>query len=101
MGSGESSEATADFNKHYGEQVDARKFRAEHPQHKVRITQPFYLGKYHVTRGQFRRFAADANYKTDAENGLRPGTWAPRDEDKVEPPSWRNAGFERPTSTRW
>ena len=29
-------------------------FKREHPQHKVRITRPFYLGKYEVTVGQYR-----------------------------------------------
>ena len=28
---------------------------AEVPQHRVRITQPFWLGRHEVTRGQFRR----------------------------------------------
>jgi formylglycine-generating enzyme required for sulfatase activity len=33
----------------------------------VRITRPFYLGKHEVTVGQFRRFAGDTGYKTEAE----------------------------------
>ena len=65
----------------------------------MRITKPFYLGTYHVTRGQFRQFVKDAGYKTDAEKGEMPGAlgWDP---DKKafgfnEKYSWRNAGFEQ------
>ncbi len=45
MGSGESAEETAAFfNKTYGEDfLTAVFFRCEHPQHRVRITKPFYL----------------------------------------------------------
>jgi formylglycine-generating enzyme required for sulfatase activity len=39
----------------------------EKPQHEVEITKPFYLGKYEVTRGQFRQFVEESGYKTDAE----------------------------------
>lgn len=39
----------------------------EHPQHAVKITRPFYLGVYCVTRGQFAKFVAATGYKTDAE----------------------------------
>ena len=60
MGSGESADETAAFfNKTYGENMlRAEVFEDEHPQHRVRITKPFYLGTYHVTRGQFRQFVA-------------------------------------------
>ncbi len=65
----------------------------------MRITKPFYLGTYHVTRGQFRQFVADTAYKTDAEKGERPGAFG-WDPDKKEfgfneKYSWRNAGFEQ------
>jgi formylglycine-generating enzyme required for sulfatase activity len=75
MGSGESAEETAKFfNKTYGvSDLTADHFKDEHPQHRVRIAIPFYLGTCHVTRGQFRQFVADAGYKTDAEKGKRPG----------------------------
>ena len=99
MGSGESAEDTAAFfNKTYGENLlKADDFKNEHPQHRVRITKPFYLGTYHVTRGQFRRFVKDSGYKTDAEKGDRPGAWG-RDAAKRAfrfntDYSWRNAGF--------
>ncbi len=42
-------------------------FVDEYPRHRVRITQPFYLGAYHVTVGQFRQFVGDTGHKTDAE----------------------------------
>ncbi len=101
MGSSESAEATAAFfNKTYGEDLlNADLFKDEHPRHHVRITKPFYLGTYHVTRGQFRQFVADTGYKMDAEKGEKPGAqgWDP---DKKafgfnEKYSWRNVGFEQ------
>ena len=61
MGSKESAEETAAvFNKTSGEKiVTSGVFQNEHPLHRVRITRPFYLGTYHVTRGQFRQFVKD------------------------------------------
>ena len=101
MGSGESAEATAAFfNKTYGKDLlKASFFADEHPQHRVRITKPFYLGTYHVTRGQFRQFVKDTGYKTGAEKGKNPGAFG-WDSDKKEfgfnaKYSWRNAGFEQ------
>jgi formylglycine-generating enzyme len=101
MGSGESAEETAAFfNKTYGKDlVQADYFKDEHPQHRVRITKPFYLGTYHVTRGQFRQFVTDMGYKTDAEKGEKPGAWGWNPDTKAfgfnEKYSWRNAGFEQ------
>ena len=65
----------------------------------MRITKPFYLGTYHVTRGQFRQFVTDTGYKTDAEKGEKPGAWGWNPDKKEfgfnEKYSWRNAGFEQ------
>ncbi len=77
MGSGESAEGgAAFFNKTDGKDlVQADRFKDEYPQHRVRITKPFYLGTNHVTRGQFRQFVKDSGYKTDAEKPDDGGTW--------------------------
>ena len=39
----------------------------EYPQHRVRITKPFFLAKHEVTFGQFRQFITETGYKTEAE----------------------------------
>ncbi len=101
MGSGESGKDTAAFlNKMYGEEFwRADFFWDEYPQHRVRITRPFYLGTFHVTRGHFRHFIADTDYKTDAEKNKKRGAlgWNP-DKKSFEfngKYSWRNTGFEQ------
>ena len=96
MGNGESAEdAAAAFNKIYGADfVKPGFFKDEYPQHRVRITRPFYLGIYHVTRGQFRRFVDATGYKTDAEKNGKGGQGydghALRDAPQY---NWRNTGF--------
>ncbi len=54
----------------------------EQPQHRVRISRPFYLGTHQVTRGQFRGFVGETGYQTEAE----------KDHDKE---TWQNPGFEQ------
>ena len=36
--------------------------------HRVRLTRPFYLGTYEVTRGEFRKFVTDRGYQPLAKN---------------------------------
>src|ERR1700691_5179755 len=43
------------------------KHSAGEKQHLVRITEPFYLGTYPVTYGDFLTFCHAAEYKTEAE----------------------------------
>src|SRR5262249_24807156 len=43
----------------------------EYPSHRVRITRPFFLGKFEVTVGQYRRFVEDTSYKTEPETDGR------------------------------
>jgi formylglycine-generating enzyme len=72
-------------------------FSDEYPRHRVRITRPFYLGRYEVTVGNFRRFVDDTGYKTAAETdgqggwGYNPATG--HCEGRRIQYNWRNPGF--------
>jgi formylglycine-generating enzyme len=101
MGSSEKAKQTAAF---FNKTFDTSNYTIEHfrddtPQHRVRITKPFYLGTYHVTLGQFRQFVADTGYKTDMEKGVKPtpSSWNPdkRAFSINENYSWRKLGFEQ------
>jgi formylglycine-generating enzyme required for sulfatase activity len=75
---------------------DTHAFDNEKPQHQVMITQPFYLGKYTVTVGQFKTFVQDVGYRTDAEKDGRGGWGFNEDTGKFEQKpayTWRNPGF--------
>jgi formylglycine-generating enzyme required for sulfatase activity len=71
----------------------------EEPQHEVQITQPFYLGKYAVTRGQFRQFVEATGYRTEAERDGKGGGGYDAERKKFYHPSarrnWLNTGFEQ------
>ena len=84
-------------------EIDARnagvksRLESERPQHKVRITKPFYLGKYNVTRAQFAKFVENTGYRTEAEVDGRGGSGYTEHENPrigVKPAfNWRNTGF--------
>jgi formylglycine-generating enzyme required for sulfatase activity len=101
MGSGESGKAgAAFFNKYYGDDLlNSDSHNAERPQHRVRITQPFYLGTYHVTLRQFRQFVSATGYKTEGEMATKQGRYGWNSDKKAfefsEIYSWRNAGFQQ------
>lgn len=87
MGSRESPEEIA--RTFAGEVADD--FRNEHPRQQVRITRPFYMGRYEVTVAQFRRFVEATQYQTDAEKGaeLANPTGAGSEEDRG---TWKAPG---------
>ena len=55
----------------------------EQPVHTVTISKPFYLAKYEVTKGQFKRFIQETHYRTEAERDGK-GGWGFTG-DKVHP----------------
>ncbi len=81
-----------------------QQLRGERPVHSVTISKPFYLGKYEVTKGQFKQFVDDVGYRTDAEkdgrggNGYKAGqevlSW-----DWDSNYTWRGWGVEQPDNT--
>ena len=67
----------------------------ERPAHKVKISKPFYMGKYKVTVAQFRAFADATKYVSEAEksNGgssVKDGKW-----QTLNGISWRTPGFKQ------
>ena len=67
----------------------------EGPQHRVRITHPFYMGVHEVTKGQFATFVNARNYQTDAERDRRGGAGLNGQGNITRSPkfTWKNGGF--------
>ncbi|MCL6506361.1 MAG: SUMF1/EgtB/PvdO family nonheme iron enzyme [Bryobacteraceae bacterium] len=96
MGSGESLEQIAKAFKKYRSDISPDWFRDEHPQHRVRITRPFYLGAYEVTVGLFRKFVEATGYKSEGEkDGRCADVWTGKGWQQDPRFNWRNPGFEQ------
>jgi formylglycine-generating enzyme required for sulfatase activity len=62
--------------------------------HEVEITQPFQMGKYEVTVGQFRAFVKDTNYRTEGEKDGKGGRAFDGKEFIQKPEfTWKNLHF--------
>ena len=85
MGSKESAEETAAFfKKNYGRTQSPVFFeRTSIRNTGFEITKPFYLGTYHVTRGQFRQFVKDSDYEKDVEKDRLAGDQSSRKKARV------------------
>lgn len=69
----------------------------EKPVHEVSVND-FYMGKYEVTVGQFRKFVNDTGYRTEAEKGdgcyvPKSGSWS-KDSSK----NWKDSGYTQDES---
>jgi formylglycine-generating enzyme required for sulfatase activity len=71
--------------------------KEEKPAHKVRISKPYYIGKFDVAVAQFRRFAETTKYETECESGGNKG-WAVRNgmwQKDVAGINWKQPDFEQ------
>jgi len=66
---------------------------SEKPVHRVTLTKGFLMGVHPVTRGQFRRFVAATNYRTDAETGGGGHKWDGKQWALDTSVSWKAPGF--------
>jgi formylglycine-generating enzyme required for sulfatase activity len=63
-------------------------------QHQVTLTQPFYMGVYPVTVGDFKRFVDKVGYKTEGErDGKGAYGWTGKEWKQDAKITWRNPGF--------
>jgi formylglycine-generating enzyme required for sulfatase activity len=66
------------------------------PQRTIEIAQPFWLGRYPVTRGQFAAFVNATHYETPNEAWtFEPNEKGEWDYEHRKDRSWRNPGFEQ------
>lgn len=72
-------------------------FANEMPVHTVRLS-AFYIGKYEVSRGAFKRFVEGTSYKTTAENKGIGKVIRPQGIEEAKGKSWRDPGFEQDDS---
>lgn len=72
-------------------------FEDEQPQHRVRISKPFYMGVHEVTKGQFAAFVKATSYQTDAEKDGKGGYGINADGKHEQKPeySWRQNSFSQ------
>ena len=61
----------------------------ESPRHRVTISKPFAVGKYEVTRGEFREFVSDTGHSS----GRGCSYWTGKEWTKSDAHSWRNPRF--------
>ena len=84
-----SQESAAEIANEFGE--NATTYANEHPRHRVNITKPFYMGRFEVTRGQFRTFVEAEGYLTETEQGVETVS-NPTGAKETQMSNWRDPG---------
>ena len=99
MGNHELPEVSARFAAEIGDvNVLPENYEDEHPRHVVTILQPFYLGTFEVTRGEFRTFVDETNYSTEAERDGKGGLGYNKFSSRVEQHpafNWQDPGYRQ------
>jgi len=79
--------------------LKAGDYENEHPLHRVKITNPFYLSVHEVTVGQFRKFVSATGDKTEPERDGKGGYGWNESKGKFEgcdpKYNWRNTGWKQ------
>ncbi len=66
---------------------------SDETQHQVTLTRGYYMGETEVTVGQWRAFARDSGYRTEAETGGGARVWTTGKWEQKEGTYWDNPGF--------
>jgi len=85
-----------------GTQGDATLFQPEQPQHRVRITKPFYMGKYLVTQSQWQAVMGDnpSHFKGE-EKPVEMVSWADAVEFCKKLSEKDGVTYRLPTEAEW
>ena len=94
----------------------------EKPRHRVRITRPFYLGKYEVTQAEYEAMMGDnpSHFKGKPKNPVENVSWLDAvrfcnqlsereglkpfyeiSGETVQVPDWNGTGYRLPTEAEW
>lgn len=90
-------EAEHDHSKETIEFIRGQVQRGVRPQHRVVINNPFLMGATETTIGQFRQFAGETQYRTEAERSQPPGPVPRAPAENWKPPRkqpfWQSPGY--------
>jgi len=77
-----------------GSPAGERDHQADEMERRITISEPYYIGKYPVTVGQFTRFTGATRYRTEAERGASGGSgWDGKALVQRKEFNWQNPGF--------
>jgi formylglycine-generating enzyme required for sulfatase activity len=80
---------------HAGQETYDKYYARELPRHEVKLTKGFYMQTTQVTLRQWRAFAWETSFKTEAETGGGSYIWTGSEWEMKEGYYWDNPGFEQ------